>query len=133
MCCVAGYCLNVHCLVQIIVSLIWLCDYFFCVIILYKYIWLSYCFILDVLPHTYTAIDRYTIFENHKADREKKDSFTPIAYNIFGRFCWFFLCFFFYLLQPQSTKHYVQGNDSNNHNNNKITSSTNKNRRYKQN
>lgn len=70
--------------------IVWL---FFCVIILYKYIWLSYCFILDVLPHTYTAIDRHTIFENHKADREKKDSFTPIAYNIFGRFCWFFNVF----------------------------------------
>lgn len=109
MCCVAGYCLNVHCLVQIIVSLIWLCDYFFCVIILYKYIWLSYCFILDVLPHTHTAIDRYTIFENHKADREKKDSFTPIAYNIFGRFCWFFNVFssIFYSHKAQSITYRV--------------------------
>lgn len=132
MCCVAGYCLNVHCLVQIIVSLIWLCDYFFCVIILYKYIWLSYCFILDVLPHTHThtAIDRYTIFENHKADREKRLIYSNRV-QYFWTFLLVFLCFFFYLLQPQSTKHYVRGNDSNN--NNKITSSTNKNRRYKQN
>lgn len=42
-------------------------------------LFLMYC-------HTHTAIDRYTIFENHKADREKKDSFTPIAYKYFWTF-----------------------------------------------
>lgn len=114
-----------HRFVDLIVWLFLLCHYFvqihLAVVLFY-----SWC----VATHTHTAIDRYTIFENHKADREKRLIYSNRE-QYFWTFLLVFLCFFFYLLQPQSTKHYVRGNDSNN--NNKITSSTNKNRRYKQN
>lgn len=74
-----------HRFVDLIVWLFLLCHYFvqihLAVVLFY-----SWC----VATHTHGHIDRYTIFENHKADREKR-----LIYSNRVQYFWTFLLVFY--------------------------------------